>query len=109
MAVMATLENVLAGGSAAEITRRILQRVKEAGWDGKPSETFDAEDKRTLAYKQIEFCDILAEDERYDEAIEACDRAIRLDPNFAIAHLIRGVALGAVGKPAEAIDALDRA
>ena len=46
---------------------------------------------------------------RYDDAISAADRAIQLNPNFALAHMIRGHALWHAGRPAEAVDSIDRA
>jgi len=45
----------------------------------------------------------------YDEAIKACDEAIRLDPNLASAWGIKGAALFSQGKYDEAIKACDEA
>ena len=51
----------------------------------------------------------LTELERYDEAIEACDRAIALEPGHARALSAKGRALLAVGRPEEALVALQDA
>ncbi len=46
---------------------------------------------------------------RYDEAIAATDRAIQINPSFALAHMIRGHALWHAGKPQAAVQAIDTA
>jgi len=46
---------------------------------------------------------------RHDEAIAATDRAIQVNPNFALAHMIRGHALWHAGKPQDAMEAIDTA
>ena len=45
----------------------------------------------------------------YDEAIEAFDKAIELDPKWAMPWRDKGNALRKLGKPDEAIQALDKA
>ena len=51
----------------------------------------------------------LTEMERYDEAIEACDRAIALEPGHSRALSAKGRALLAVGRPSDALIALQDA
>src|SRR5205823_15061427 len=46
---------------------------------------------------------------RYEEAIEACEQAIRLDPNDAGAYSSKGVALNGQGRYEEAIKACEQA
>ena len=45
----------------------------------------------------------------HDEAIKACDEAIRLDPKYALAWNNNGKALGNQGRLDEAIKAFDEA
>ena len=47
--------------------------------------------------------------ERDEEALAAYDEALRLDPEYAIAHNNRGLVLRAVGRDAEADSAFARA
>lgn len=46
---------------------------------------------------------------KYDEAIEALDRAVELDPSLSAAWNDKGLALTYQGKPDEAIQAFDKA
>jgi Tetratricopeptide repeat. len=46
---------------------------------------------------------------KYDEAIKACDEAIRLDPNISEAWYNKGIALKALGRTAEADAAFAKA
>ena len=45
----------------------------------------------------------------YDEAIKACDEAIRLDPKSAIAWDVKGIAIWNQGDSADAINAFNEA
>ncbi len=49
----------------------------------------------------------LSEQGRYDEAIEACNKAIELDPNLDIAYIHRASTYEKQGKKAEAIADLE--
>lgn len=51
----------------------------------------------------------LVGEECYIEALEAAERAIRLDPDYAAAHLVRGAALVGASRLAEGIEAVDHA
>ena len=51
----------------------------------------------------------LVDQGKYDEAITACNEAIRLDPNYAKAWSIKGLALEALGRTTEADAAFARA
>ena len=53
--------------------------------------------------------DALNDQSKFDEAIQAFDEAIRLDPNFALAWLGKGTALIEQGKFDKAIQACDKA
>jgi len=44
---------------------------------------------------------------RFDEALAATDRAISINPNFALAHMIRGHGLWHAGRPEEAVRSID--
>ena len=46
---------------------------------------------------------------KYDEAIGACDEAIRLDPNYATAWNNKGLSLASQGKYSESIKCFDEA
>lgn len=46
---------------------------------------------------------------RFKEALEACEHAIQIDPNNALAYNMKGVALRNLGRPKEALDAFDQA
>ena len=46
---------------------------------------------------------------KYDEAIEACDKAIEMDPHYAVAWNNKGIALYNQHKYDEAIQACDKA
>jgi tetratricopeptide (TPR) repeat protein len=50
-----------------------------------------------------------ASQKRYDMAIDAYNRAIALEPNFARAYFSRGVALAALGRHEQALESYDRA
>ena len=47
--------------------------------------------------------------DKYDEAIQACEKAIELDPNLAAAWINMGNALDELGKSNEAIKAYEEA
>ena len=51
----------------------------------------------------------LADLSKYDEAIQAYDEAIRLDPEYAAAWVNKGITLNALGKHNESIQACDEA
>jgi tetratricopeptide (TPR) repeat protein len=57
-------------------------------------------------YQQAET--LLALD-RYEEALERVGHALRIDPDSANAHRLRGIALAKLGKPADAFVSFDRA
>jgi tetratricopeptide (TPR) repeat protein len=44
---------------------------------------------------------------RFDEALVATDQAISINPNFALAHMIRGHGLWHAGRPEEAVRSID--
>ncbi len=44
---------------------------------------------------------------RFDEALAATDQAISINPNFALAHMIRGHGLWHAGRPEEAVRSID--
>jgi tetratricopeptide (TPR) repeat protein len=46
---------------------------------------------------------------RYEEALQAADKAIKLDPNLALAWSIKGIALIDLGRYEEAVQAVDKA
>ena len=53
--------------------------------------------------------DALLELKRYEEALAACEQAIRLDPNLAFAYSNKGAALRALRKSEEAQQAFEKA
>jgi superkiller protein 3 len=46
---------------------------------------------------------------RYNEALTACEQAIRLDPNYALAHFGKGYVLNRLGRYLEAEQAYQQA
>lgn len=57
------------------------------------------------AAHHLEQASALEDRDEYKEALEECDTAIRLDPNLADAHNLRGVILEELGRNGEAIQA----
>jgi tetratricopeptide (TPR) repeat protein len=50
----------------------------------------------------------LSELERYEEALESCERAIELQPDYASAWNNKGIVLNELGRYEEALEAYDR-
>jgi len=84
---------------SAEPARDIEIAVKEGG------EAIRLDDREAFGYLTIGRARVFQQ--RYDEAVSAIDRAISINPNLSLAHMIRGHALWHAGRPEEAVHSID--
>jgi tetratricopeptide (TPR) repeat protein len=68
----------------------------------KPQWVIQAEQYLDRAYDHYER-------DEYDQALEACDAALELDPDLADAHNVRGVVLETLGNRLDALKAYEQA
>jgi len=62
---------------------------------------------RELARDHAERGRVLLEDKQYEQALDACEKALRIDPNDALSHRWRALALLELKRDQDAIDACD--
>jgi tetratricopeptide (TPR) repeat protein len=84
------------------------QEVQAALDDLAKAMELEPADSPLLAGDYLERGEILHQQKKYTEALQAYDRALQLRPNLARAHRLRADALLALGRGQEAVAAFDR-
>jgi tetratricopeptide (TPR) repeat protein len=108
-----------AGPVSEQEVRLLVEEVKKFGdWvnrakngDHLPQTLIGQEAAKTVQPNRadlLERAQKLLDQNRYEEALRAYDRAIQLDPNDASAYRNKGVALAGLGRYEEIFDELDR-